>query len=128
MRGLARIVRRSALEIKRDIYLNELIRKCGNGFIKIITGLRRCGKSDLLRALFRRHLRSFGVPFERVKHATLTATTRNRYIALLEDACLLGTAKRYVITANTSATFCNQEGILTMNIFDVRLNSDRLDF
>lgn len=54
------------MEIKRDVYLNELIRKRGNGFIKIITGLRRCGKSYLLRTLFRRHLHSSGVPFEDV--------------------------------------------------------------
>lgn len=54
------------MEIKRDFYLNELIRKRGNGLIKVITGLRRCGKSYLLRTLFRRHLHASGVPFEDV--------------------------------------------------------------
>lgn len=31
------------MEIRRDIYLNKLIRKKGNGLIKIVTGIRRCG-------------------------------------------------------------------------------------
>ena len=39
-------------EIKRDFYLNQLIKKDGNGQIKVITGIRRCGKSYLLRNIF----------------------------------------------------------------------------
>ena len=39
-------------EIKRDFYLNKLIKKDGNGLIKIITGIRRCGKSYLLGKIF----------------------------------------------------------------------------
>lgn len=35
------------MEIKRDIYLNKLINKKHNGLIKVVTGIRRCGKSDL---------------------------------------------------------------------------------
>lgn len=31
-------------EIKRDVYLDKLIRKQGNGLIKVITGIRRCSK------------------------------------------------------------------------------------
>lgn len=48
-------------EIKRDIYLDRLIRHKHNGLIKIITGVRRCGKSYLLFTLFYRHLLSVGV-------------------------------------------------------------------
>ncbi len=33
------------MEIKRDIYLNKLISKKHNGFIKVVTGIQRCGKS-----------------------------------------------------------------------------------
>ena len=36
-------------EIKRDYYLNKLIKRQENGRIKIITGIRRCGKSYLLK-------------------------------------------------------------------------------
>ena len=45
------------MEIKRDRYLNELIDKKNNGFIKVITGLRRSGKSYLLNVLFKKHLK-----------------------------------------------------------------------
>ncbi|MBQ2594263.1 MAG: AAA family ATPase, partial [Candidatus Riflebacteria bacterium] len=42
--------------IKRDIYLNKLTSKKNNGLIKVITGLRRCGKSFLLFELFKNQL------------------------------------------------------------------------
>lgn len=49
------------MEIKRDEYLKELILRKDNGMIKIITGIRRCGKSYLLFKLFKRHLIESGV-------------------------------------------------------------------
>ena len=49
------------MEIKRDMYLNKLIRHKGNGMVKIITGVRRCGKSYLLFKLFRDHLIESGI-------------------------------------------------------------------
>lgn len=47
--------------IKRDMYLNRLIGKKHNGLIKVVTGMRRCGKSYLLFKLFKEHLLSDGV-------------------------------------------------------------------
>lgn len=49
------------MEIRRDNYLNRLVKKKNNGLIKVITGVRRCGKSYLLNTLFRRHLLENGV-------------------------------------------------------------------
>lgn len=49
------------MEIKRDHYLNKLIGHKQNGLVKIVTGIRRCGKSYLLFKLFRDHLISSGV-------------------------------------------------------------------
>jgi len=49
------------MQIKRDIYLNKLILRKHNGMIKVITGIRRCGKSFLLFNLFKEHLLSSGV-------------------------------------------------------------------
>ena len=49
------------MEIKRDIYLELLIRKENNGLVKIVTGVRRCGKSYLLFNLFHDHLLDKGV-------------------------------------------------------------------
>lgn len=48
-------------EIKRDYYLEQLINREGNGLIKIVTRIRRCGKSYLLRTLFKNHLLENGV-------------------------------------------------------------------
>ena len=49
------------MEIKRDRYLDALISKKHNGLIKVVTGLRRCGKSYLLFSLFKEHLLSEGI-------------------------------------------------------------------
>ena len=54
------------MEIQRQFYLNELVRKQRNGFVKIITGLRRCGKSYLLRTIFKNHLLADGVSPESI--------------------------------------------------------------
>lgn len=48
-------------EIRRDYYLEQLITRMDNGLIKIITGIRRCGKSYLLRRLFKKYLLEQGV-------------------------------------------------------------------
>ena len=48
--------------IRRDRYLRKLIDRMGNGQIKVVTGVRRCGKSFLVFNLFREYLREQGVP------------------------------------------------------------------
>jgi predicted AAA+ superfamily ATPase len=47
--------------IERNVYLSKLISSKGNGFPKIITGVRRCGKSYLLKEIFKKHLLCEGV-------------------------------------------------------------------
>lgn len=54
------------MEIKRDFYLDKLIRKMNNGFIKVITGIRRCGKSYLLNKIFYNYLMKSGVDEEHI--------------------------------------------------------------
>lgn len=49
------------MEIKRDFYLEKLINRRSNGLIKVITGIRRCGKSYLLNTIFYNHLIESGV-------------------------------------------------------------------
>ena len=49
------------MEIKRDFYLNELIEGLDNGLVKIVTGIRRCGKSYLLDPIFKNYLIEKGV-------------------------------------------------------------------
>lgn len=54
------------MDISRDKYLNQLIHSCGNGLIKVITGMRRCGKSYLLFTLFKNYLLEHGVKEEHI--------------------------------------------------------------
>ncbi|MBR3403959.1 MAG: ATP-binding protein [Firmicutes bacterium] len=49
------------MEIKRDLYLNRLVRREKNGMIKVVTGIRRCGKSYLLFNLFHNYLLEKGI-------------------------------------------------------------------
>lgn len=49
------------MEIKRDFYLDKLIKRKHNGLVKVITGIRRCGKSYLLNTIFYHHLLESGV-------------------------------------------------------------------
>ena len=49
------------MEIKRDKYIEKLVNRIGNGSIKIITGLRRSGKSYILNILFFKKLLEMGI-------------------------------------------------------------------
>ena len=49
------------MEIKRDYYLNKLIEAKNDGLIKVVTGIRRCGKSYLLNTIFYKHLIESGI-------------------------------------------------------------------
>ena len=55
-----------AMTIQRNFYLDRLVRAKGDGFVKIVTGIRRCGKSFLLFRLFKSHLLKEGVPRENI--------------------------------------------------------------
>ena len=55
------IKQRCKMEVERPRYLNQLINKKDNGRVKIITGVRRCGKSYLLFELYRKYLPSIGI-------------------------------------------------------------------
>ena len=54
------------MEIRRNLYLDKLIKRKNNGFIKVITGIRRCGKSYLLNNLFYHHLLESGVDADHI--------------------------------------------------------------
>ena len=59
------------MEIKRDLYLNRLIRRENNGLIKVVTGVRRCGKSYLLFNLFHNYLIEKGVAEDHIIEVAL---------------------------------------------------------
>ena len=54
------------MEIKRDAYLQHLIDKRNDGMIKVVTGIRRCGKSYLLDPLYKNYLLADGVPADHI--------------------------------------------------------------
>ena len=65
--------------IKRDIYLNKLINRKENGLIKIVTGIRRCGKSYLLNELFVNHLKESGVQDDHIIKLALDREENKQY-------------------------------------------------
>lgn len=69
------------MEIKRDYYLDKLIKRKHNGLIKVITGIRRCGKSYLLNTLFYKHLIECGVEESHIIRFAFDSA---------DDLCLIG--------------------------------------
>lgn len=67
------------MEIKRNRYLNTLISKKHNGLIKVITGMRRCGKSYLLFTLFKEHLLSDGIDADHIIEIAFDAFENKKY-------------------------------------------------
>ncbi len=65
--------------IKRDVYLNRLISRKENGLIKIITGIRRCGKSYLLNEIFVNHLKESGVKEDHIIKLALDREENKKY-------------------------------------------------
>ncbi len=70
--------------IKRDRYLNQLINAKNNGFPKVITGVRRCGKSFLLEEIYREYLLSENVPESRIIVLELDDDKNSKYRDPLE--------------------------------------------
>ncbi|WP_333615692.1 ATP-binding protein [Bacteroides pyogenes] len=70
--------------INREFYLNKLIERRRNGRIKVITGIRRCGKSVLLFELFRNYLKNNGVEDSQVIALKLDTAMNARYRNPLE--------------------------------------------
>lgn len=67
-------------EIKRDIYLQKLIDKKENEMIKVITGIRRCGKSYLLDPIYKKYLLSTGVKEDHIIKLELDSIENKEYL------------------------------------------------
>ena len=67
-------------EIKRDIYLKKLIDKKENEMIKVITGIRRCGKSYLLDPIYKKYLLSTGVKEDHIIKLELDSIENKEYL------------------------------------------------
>jgi predicted AAA+ superfamily ATPase len=90
------------MEIKRDSYLNKVIAAKNNGMIKVLTGIRRCGKSYLLFRLFYDYLLAQGVEDDHIIKVDLE-DRRNKNLrdpdALLEyiDGQMKDTGMYYIM-------------------------------
>ncbi len=67
------------MDIKRDKYLNDLLNRMHNGMIKVVTGIRRCGKSYLLFNIFKNYLLEQGVPVSHIITIELDQRKNKKY-------------------------------------------------
>ena len=67
------------MEIKRDRYLQQIIDYMWDGQVKVITGIRRCGKSYLMNVLFRKYLIEQNVPIDNIISVELDLTKDIEY-------------------------------------------------
>ena len=67
-------------EIKRDVYLKKLIDRKENGLIKIVTGIRRCGKSFLLDPIYKNYLLNNGVMNDHIIKIDLDERQNNKFL------------------------------------------------
>ena len=72
------------MKIERDYYLNQLLERKNNGLVKVITGLRRCGKSFLLFDLYYNYLIEHGVLADNILMLPLDEATNAKYRNPLE--------------------------------------------
>lgn len=115
--------------IRRDYYLEKIIRAMWNGEIKVITGLRRCGKSVLLFELFYDYLLNQGVKDEQIVRIALDQRRFYKYrnpIALCEavEALILKEPKRqfYLLLDEvqmTTTAIDGENGGITVTIYDM---------
>lgn len=88
--------------IERKRYLDKLIRKKENGLIKVITGIRRCGKSFLLFNIYHSYLNSIGVKDEQIIELALDDDANIMYRNPLElgkyiRSMIVDTNKKYYV-------------------------------
>lgn len=104
------------MEIERNRYLNKLLERKENGLVKVITGIRRCGKSYLLFHLYRNKLLSFGVARDHIIDLALDDIVNIEY----RDAYKLYTyVKNNIKDLDTHYVFLDEIQMMTSNFSDL---------
>lgn len=90
------------MNISRDKYLNDLINRMHNGMIKVVTGIRRCGKSYLLFNIFKKHLLAQGVDKQHIIEIELDQRKNKKYrnpdvILDYVEACIVDEQQYYIL-------------------------------
>lgn len=106
------------MEIKRDIYLDRLIRREKNGLIKVVTGVRRCGKSYLLFNLFHNYLLDKGVKEDHIIEIALDDRSNKE---LRDPDNMLKYVKKRIVDRDTYYIILDEVQLL--NEFEDVLNS-----
>ena len=123
------------MEIRRDFYLDKLIKRKNNGLIKVITGIRRCGKSYLLNNLFYHHLLEGGVDFVcnlgssryYIQSAYSLPDEEKRTQEIRPFRKIDDSFKKIVVTKDIVQPHYDEYGILTVNIYDFLLDPQILE-
>ena len=114
------------MEVNRDRYLNKLIARKHNGLVKIITGVRRCGKSYLLFKIFKNHLLESGIEEKQIISIALDSEENRKYrdVSLLHKEILS-------LASESKMNYLLLDEIQLVNDFESLLNSllrkDNLD-
>ena len=90
------------MEIKRDSYLSQLKSFAWDGQVKVITGIRRCGKSYLLRTIYRNYLYEQGVKPKQIITVELDLARDIRYRNPLELASYVRSIAVSSVTSSAS--------------------------
>ncbi|MCM1181577.1 MAG: AAA family ATPase, partial [Clostridium sp.] len=90
------------MNINRDKYLNDLINRMHNGMIKVVTGIRRCGKSYLIFTIFKNYLLEQGVDEQHIVTIELDQRKDKKYRdpdAILDyiEACIIDEEQYYIL-------------------------------
>ena len=107
------------MEIARDLYLQRLVERKGNGLIKAVTGIRRCGKSYLLLKLFHRHLIETGVDEGHIVEIALDDRANKAF----RDPDVLLAHLRTRIASDGLPTYVILDEVQMVNEFEDVLNS-----
>lgn len=88
--------------IRRDDYLSKLINRKENGLIKILTGIRRCGKSYMLDPIFKNYLLESGVSADHIIKIDLDEIKNSKYLDPMElnnyiESCIVDNNMYYVL-------------------------------
>ena len=98
------------MDIKRDKYLNDLINRMHNGMIKVVTGIRRSGKSYLLFNIFKKYLLEQGINDSHIITIELDKRSNNKYrdpdviLEYIESKLIYGIEKNEIKKCNTNLT------------------------
>lgn len=90
------------MDIRRDKYLSDLINRMHNGMIKVVTGIRRCGKSYLIFNIFKNYLKEQGVDESHIVTIELDQRKNKKYRdpdVILEyiESCIVDEGQYYIL-------------------------------